>query len=62
MNSDIERENALKALHYVRDKMYNDMLKLGWIDDTIPKEHYSPENLWEICLINLSERTGKPRG
>jgi len=45
----IEEEHALKMLHEVRDKIYEDLLKKGVIDGSIPKEHYYPIDLWKIA-------------
>lgn len=42
-----------KELELLRDRMYEDMVELGLIDNRIPREEYTPMQLWEIIDSHL---------
>ncbi len=51
---DIERDTAMRFLHNIRDLLYKDLLELHLIDGSIPKEHCTPENLWQVAKQHLA--------
>ena len=45
---------ALRMLKEIRDEMYGDLEKLGWLPNNFPpQEEMSPEHLWRLTLKRI---------
>jgi len=47
---------ALRMLKEIRDQMYDELEKLGWLPNDIPpREELSPANLWYLTLERIKK-------